>query len=82
MRGTQKEPKQIDFRTLLNAYSKEFGDIIKFSITHSDSLFKLLPSSCIILYFMCYQKNKIVYSSELPDFLHVLIVCLVASDIL
>lgn len=44
MRGTQKEPKQIDFRTLLNAYSKEFGDIIKFSITHSDSLFKLLPS--------------------------------------
>lgn len=31
---------------------------------------------------MCYQKNKIVYSSELLDFLHVLIVCLVASDIL
>lgn len=58
-------------RSLLMPTSEEFWGTVKFSITHSDNFFKLLPSF-IILYFMCYPKNKVVYSSELADFLHVL----------
>lgn len=74
-----KKPKHIDSRTFsLNADSEEFGSTVKFSITHSDNLFKLLPSF-IILYFMCYQKNKVVYSSELADFLHVLMFYLISE---